>query len=321
MIARATCSPWAFACSMCSTRMRRPPCVDARVLAHVAGGPDARRARAQALVAAHAARLAELEPGGPGEHDVRRDADAADDEAGRQLAPAGRDDALDALLALEPRDLVGVDDRRRRARRARRGRRRRPVRPSVRSIGSSSSITIVTCLPSCGERRRDLAADVGAADADDVLDPVELAADRVGVAVGAHVVDAVELRPVDLEPADHRARRDERVLVADRLLRGQRRLARLRVELHDARARQQLDGRVVEPARPAGGARPRARARRAGTPSSAAGARRAGRARGRRAARCRRSRRSTSSCAAAAEATPPPMSRTSTVRSAMAVAP
>ena len=122
------------------------------------------------------------------------------------------------------------------------------ARPRVRSSGSSSSITIVTCLPSSRERRGDLAADVGPADADDVLGLVELAADRVGVAVRADVVDAVELGAVDLQAPHHRAGRHERVLVADRLLRRERRLARLRVELHDARARQQLDRRAVEPA-------------------------------------------------------------------------
>ena len=187
------------------------------------------------------------------------------------LAPALRDHALDALVALEALDLVGVDDRRRRARTSTPRKNAPTWWPKPRSIGSSSSITIVTCLPSARQRRGDLAADVRPADADDVLGAVELGADRVGVAEGAQVVDAVELGAVHLQPADHRAGRDERVLVADGLLRRERRLARRGVELHHARARQQLDGRAVEPAGLGTEARPRGPARRAGTPSSAAG--------------------------------------------------
>ena len=64
-----------------------PPAVhDARVLADVARRPDARGARAQALVAADAAALAQLEAGRAREHHVGRDADAADDE----VAPRAR---------------------------------------------------------------------------------------------------------------------------------------------------------------------------------------------------------------------------------------
>ena len=65
---------------------------------------------AQAAVAQHAAELAEGQAGLAGEHDVGDRADAADDGLGGELAPAGGDDALHALVALEAHDLVAADD-------------------------------------------------------------------------------------------------------------------------------------------------------------------------------------------------------------------
>ena len=215
---------------MCSTRIRRPW----TALAYSQTSP------------AHAAALAELEPRRAREHDVGRDADAADDEIGGELAAALRDHARDAFVALEPVDLVGVDH----------------ADPALGEDTAEERADLVAeaalhrlvlehhdrhLLADRAQRGGHLAADVRPADAHDVLGLVELGADRVGVAERAQVVDAVELRAVDLQPADHRAGRDERVLVADGLLRRQRRLPRRGVELHHARARQELDGRVVEP--------------------------------------------------------------------------
>jgi hypothetical protein len=60
-------------------------------------------------------------------------------------------------------------------------------------------------------------------------------------------MDALELRAVHRQPPDHRARRHERPVEADDLLRRQLGRARVGVELEHARARQQLDVRRRPP--------------------------------------------------------------------------
>ena len=63
---------------------------DAVVLADVAGGEDPLGRRPQAAVAAHAAEVAERQPGAPREHDVGLGADAADDRVRLDRAAAAR---------------------------------------------------------------------------------------------------------------------------------------------------------------------------------------------------------------------------------------
>ena len=118
----------------------------------------------------------------------------------------------------------------------------RPSAPSKRS-SSSSPCTSIPCSssrswknrPACspnprlsgdrldhhdraraaelGQRRRDLAGDVGAADQDDALAGGVLA-DRVAVAERPQVVDPLELAARDVQPADVRAGRDQRLAEA-----------------------------------------------------------------------------------------------------------
>ena len=293
-IARATNAPWALACSVCSTRIRRPPCTTLAYSHTSPGGPDARRARPQALVAADAAALAELEAGGAREHHVGRDADAADDEVGRELAPALRDDARDALVALEPLDLVGVDDPD-----AALGEDAAEERADLPAEAALHRLVLEHhdrhLLADRAQRRGDLAADVRPADADDVLGAVELARGsrrrcrtragsgcrRAGCRRPAAGAPSTRWRPARARsrpsPWSRASPRAPRCRASSRSCASSARPARRRTS------------------RPPGGSPARGPARRAGTPSSAAGGRRADRARARRAARCRRSRRSTSS--------------------------
>ena len=113
---------------------------------------------------------------------------------------------------------------------------------------------------------------------------LDAAAQRVGVAQRAQVEDPGELGARQRQPPHVRPGREDRLVVGDRLLRRERRsLARLGVELQDARPGEDLDvvgdGRSTA-SRSTG---------RAGAPWRSAGARTAGRARGRRAAPSRRS--------------------------------
>ena len=209
-------------------------------LAHVAGGEHARRRRLQVRGAGDAARLAELQPGGAREQHVGHRARAHDDHVGRELAARRGHHALDALAALEPLEPVAGDELdavraqhvgEERARgRAERRRERRVLEHHERAV-----------LPAGGERRRDLAGDVGAADQHDALRLVGVGADRVGRPERAQVVDAGELGAVDPQPADVRAGGEQGDAELDDLLGGERRGARRGVELHHARARRELD--------------------------------------------------------------------------------
>src|SRR6185503_433024 len=105
--------------------------------------------------------------------------------------------------ALEPRDLVGAPDL-------------DPVPLADRAeVGAAPAPELAferlgllhhdrDALAELPQRRGDLGADVRAADADDPLGAVDVAADRVGVAERAEVVDALELGAVDGQAADDR---------------------------------------------------------------------------------------------------------------------
>src|SRR4029077_223963 len=71
--------------------------------------------------------------------------------------------------------------------------------------------------PLRGQRGGDLGADVAAADQNHVLGRLGLGPDRVGVAEGAQVVDALVLGALDAEDVDHRAGADQRLAEADLL--------------------------------------------------------------------------------------------------------
>ena len=126
------------------------------------------------------------------EHHVRRHADAADDELRVELAPALGHDALDAPRALEAIDLVAADDAD-----AALAEHAAEEAPGVVAEPARERLVLQhhdrDVLAERRQRGRDLAADVGAADADDVLDALQLAADRVAVAERADVVQPVEL--------------------------------------------------------------------------------------------------------------------------------
>ncbi len=83
-----------------------------------------------------------------------------------------------------------------------------------------------------GQRGGDLGADVAAADQDHVLGRLGVGADRVGVAEGAQVVDALVLGPLDPQDVDHRPGGEQRLAEADLLPALQLRRARRRVERH-----------------------------------------------------------------------------------------
>ena len=91
--------------------------------------------------------------------------------------------------------------------------------------------------PSRGQRGGDLGADVAAADQDDVLGRLGVGADRVGVAEGAQVVDALVLGALDAEDVDHRPGGDQRLAEADLLPALQLRRPRLGVERHHVACR------------------------------------------------------------------------------------
>ena len=166
--------------------------------------------------AAHAARLAQLEPGRAGEHHVGHHAGADHHHVAVELQPALRDH-LAARGRRSPRSARARRRRapRPRAPRARPGRSRRPRGPNWRSSVTSSCITIEHCTPCAGgQRRRHLAADVAAADQHHALGLRGVLADRVGVAERAQVVDAVEVGAVGAQPAHVRAGGEQRLVEA-----------------------------------------------------------------------------------------------------------
>ena len=145
----------------------------------------------------------------------------------------------------------------------------RPSAPSKRS-SSSSPCTVIPCSASrswknrpasipnataqrhrlhhhhragaaqLGERRRDLAGDVGAADHDDPL-AGRVLADRVAVAERPQVVDPLQLAPGDVQPAHVGAGGEQRLVERRHLLRRRAWRFALRVELRDRGPRQHLD--------------------------------------------------------------------------------
>ena len=86
--------------------------------------------------------------------------------------------------------------------------------------------------PLRGQRGGDLGADVAAADQDDVLGRLGVGADRVGVAEGAQVVDALVLGPLDAEDVDQRPGGDQGLVEGDLLAALDLRRPRRRVERH-----------------------------------------------------------------------------------------
>jgi hypothetical protein len=218
----------------------RPPVQDRVVLAHVAGRVDAGRRGLERRRAPHATALTELEAGLAGEHDVGRRADRDQRRAARDLQARRADQALDAVRAREALDLLaGVDldavlaqhlaDHRGDLR-AERQRQRALLGEDERRADAHRR-----------QRRGDLARDERAADDADPAGALGVGAQRVGVAQGAQEVDAVEVAALERQAPHVRPGRDQRVAVGDRPLRRQPRLVGRGVELHDARAREDLD--------------------------------------------------------------------------------
>ena len=135
--------------------------------------------------------------------------------------------------------------------------------------------------PLRGQRGGDLGADVAAADQDDVLGRLGVGADRVGVAEGAQVVDALVLGALDPEDVDHRPGGDQRLAEGDLLPALDLGGARLGVERHHVAPAQQLDAVLLIPGGRVDVGVLARWPRRAGTPWRAAAVRRAAPARGR----------------------------------------
>ena len=156
--------------------------------------PDAARRGRERRRARHAAGLAQLEARRAREHHVRHRAGAHHDEVGVDGAPRlGARRAATRLVPSKPLERRRRSPARPRARAAASAKNAPAGGPKCVESGASSTITIVQRLPSCGQRRRDLAGDVGAADQHDALGLLGVGADRVGVAERAQVVDALEL--------------------------------------------------------------------------------------------------------------------------------
>ena len=102
-------------------------------------------------------------------------------------------------------------------------------------------------LPPRRERRRHLARDEAPADQDHAIRVLRLRADRIRVAVRAQVVDALELAPLDLEPAHVGPGREQRLAEPHLLASRELRDPLPRVDLHDARASQELDVVLLPP--------------------------------------------------------------------------
>ena len=276
--------PCAAATSKCSTRSRRPWTTES----YSQGSPAHQMPGAEvSSVCEHfdAAALAQLEPGAAREH-ARRASRRRRSRRGRRRAscptpspprstrfsPSKRATPSPVTNSIPWRaEQLGEEAR-------------SPALPKPVDSGPSSSITSVHCLPEHGQRRGDLAGDVGAADQHDLLGVRGVLAERHRGAERAQVVDAVVVAALDAQPVDVGAGGEQRAVEAARLP-----CARARPSSPPGRASSRSCGcaarcRAPRTSRPGAGARRRARTRRAVGPSSTAGARRAGAARGRRAA-------------------------------------
>src|SRR5215207_4093997 len=164
---------------------------DAVVGAAVAGGVDPRR-RSLKLGVADDAAPADLDPRPLRQHRVGPHAGADDDRVALDREPALANDRLDPAVTLEgaqglaavEADAVGFQ---------------LLLEPATGVLAEGAGERHVlhrddrALRPLRGQRGGDLAADVAAADQDDVLGTFSVGADRVGVAEGAQVVDALVL--------------------------------------------------------------------------------------------------------------------------------
>jgi hypothetical protein len=196
------------------------------------------------------AERADLESRLAREHHVRQRADACDDRVGLESQPAFGDDRADpasvaVTLAFETLDLVLADDL-------------DPVllenplevAPGGLAEGALKRHRLLhhdrAALAQLGQRRGDLAANVGAADHHDPLAALDIGSDRLGVGQRAQVVDALEVAAVNRQAAHHCAGGDEGAAEFDRLTVRERGRPRVGIERHHAGAGEQLD-RVVMP--------------------------------------------------------------------------
>ena len=192
---------------------QRPAVHHAVVLADVAGGVDARRRALEPGAALHAARLADLEPGGLRQRHVRasrrspittmshssssppfvttlRHPLAVALEALELVAAVDLDAVLLEHALEEPADLLA----------------------ERRSKVTSSCITIAHFTPCAAVSDAATShADVAAADQHRPLVLLRVGADRVRVAERAQVVDPVELAAVDAQPPHVRAGGEQRL--------------------------------------------------------------------------------------------------------------
>ncbi len=203
----------------------------------------------QARGAQHAPTLADLETRALGQRDVRvtpaptTTASAVDQSRRTTLVATTCADAAPALEVLElvaPVDSTPCDS-------STSWKKRPACLPKLRSSVASSCITIVALLAHQRQRRRHLGADVGAADQHHVLGVGHALADRVCVAERAQIVDLLELAARHVQAAHVRASGDQGLVEAHLSLVGELGGARLRVERHDARAREQLDPVLLPP--------------------------------------------------------------------------
>ena len=218
------------------------------VLADVAGGEDAGHRALEAARATHPSGVAQLEPRRAGEHDVRHHAGTHDHAVAVERPAALGDHPLHApLRALEAVELVTA--------------------VHLDAVLFQHTLKEAADLPSegaleghvlhhqdgalhakgSGQRRRHFAADVAPPDQHGPLGLLGVRPDRFGVAEGPQVVDAVERGTVGSQPADVGARRQQRRVELDLVLCGQRGDPLAGVELHDARAREQLDVLLAPP--------------------------------------------------------------------------
>jgi hypothetical protein len=178
--------------------------------------------------------------GARGELHVRRHAGADPDRFGRQLETAARDHALDALGAVEALELVlAVHGH------AVRSEQLFEEAPDARAEAALQRVALLhhdrRPFAELAHRGGDLAADVGAADQDDLLRVLDPRADRVRVAERPQVVDLLEMTTLDVQASHVGSRRKQRRAELDLLLARQLRGARVEVERCHARAKQQFD--------------------------------------------------------------------------------
>src|SRR5436853_1985232 len=218
---------------------------DALIRAAVAGGIDARRGGPE-LGVADDATVADLDSRSLREHRVGPNSGADDDRVALDREPALAEDRLDPAIALEgAQGLAAVEGD---------AVLFEPLlEPATDVLAEGAREGDVlhrddrAFRPLRGQRGGDLAADVATADEHDVLGPLGIRANGVGVAEGTEVVDALVLGPLDAEDVDHRSRPEQGLAEGDLFAALDLRRLGLEVKPHHVLPGQQLDPVLLVP--------------------------------------------------------------------------